>query len=194
MLTSPLRAYCVRPSTPAEGIPRQGSARRRPNDAAMIVDCAYYKDGRRQHADRLPLDGGSRPGRTSRTAGSSGSACTTPTEEELQAAATGLRAARARGRGRGPRPPAAEARGLRQGRALPRPAHGPLPRRRRGGRVRRAAPVHRPGLRRPRASRLCARRWPRRGSGSRRSPSSCSSAPRRSSGRSSTRWSTTTSP
>ena len=68
----------------------------------------------------------------------------------------GVRAARARGRGRDRRASAAQAGTLRR-HPVRRPAGGPLPRRRRGGRLRRAARVRRPQLRDHRPPRRGAR-------------------------------------
>ena len=120
-----------------------------------------------------------------------GSVCSGPTERQLHAGRRRVRAARGRGRGRDRRPSAPEAGALRRD-PLRRPARRPLPRRRRGGRVRRD-----PHLRR---SRLRHHRPPQRHPGPARGPpagwrttrSSCARARRRSCTRSWTAWSTAT--
>ena len=77
-------------ATPA---PTAGCRRGRPNPQGVIVDCAHYADGKRQHEGKLELERGgeslSRGGETS----SSGSDCTSPPDEELAEVGQRLRPA-----------------------------------------------------------------------------------------------------
>ena len=117
----------------------------------MILDCAHYRDGRRQDAGAIPLE-------------EAAARCThgrLRVARDVRAPARGarrgpreLRAARARGRGRPELPPAPEDRAVRGGDVKLRdPAHRALRRGARGGRVRRDQRVPRPDA----SSSPCAR-------------------------------------
>ena len=113
---------------------RARRVRGRARDDRVIVDCAHYRDGERQHEGPLRARGGRellRRRRRVRLARAEGAE-----RRGARAGRRDVRAARAGARGRRRRPPAAEARGLRR-LALHRPAHRPLRRREGGGRVRR---------------------------------------------------------
>ena len=150
----PLRAYlvtaCTLPCSLRPGRVRLTGRRIRRH---VIVDCAYYKDGKRQHEGPLDLDKAAAAA-TPTTRASSGSGCTSPTTRRwprCRSASTCTRWP-----SRTPSTPTSARSWRTTGRRLlHRAADGPLRRRARGGRVRRD-----PHLRRPR---LCRHRAPWRG-------------------------------
>ena len=156
----------ARPPTRARRHARAGAVALARRLRRVIVDCAVYKDGARREGDvaldaayeacredgRLRLD---RPVRADRGG--------------VRVGPQRVRPAPARGRGRDPRPPAAEARGLRR-HALHRAEDGPLRRPDRGRRVRRDPALPRRGLRHHRP--------PRRGERARRRARAARGGPR----------------
>ena len=142
----------------------------------MIVDCAHYKDGVRQHEEALTPEQAAELAAPRAQASSSGSACTNPSPGDLEQLQKlfGLHELAVEDAQNAHQRPKIE--DYDDGR-LHRPEDRPLPRGSRGGPLRRDPPLRRPRLRDHRSARARQRARLSARSGSRRAPTCSSSGP-----------------